>query len=178
MLWKQSFLHPIFNSQNSIASMRQHHELHEELKKIWLFVYDFWKFYDSIYLHATLVWTFAMLLTGVKNWLFFNSVDILFWEIFQFCAQLCSHTACSLLIILQGALRKQSFFYTIFNSQNNIASMRWYPELKCPSWILYPWGWLHIHFEIVDTIFVNGVVFLLSVSGYGNDDTNRERSNT
>ena len=92
-------------------------------------MYDFWKFYDSICLHATLVWTFVMLLTGVKNWLFFNSVDILFWEIFQFCTQLCSQTACSLLIILQGALWKQSFFYAIFNSQNNIASMRRYPEL-------------------------------------------------
>ena len=67
-----------------------------------------------------------MLPTGVKNRLFFNSVD---FSIFQICAQLCSHTACSLLIILQGALRKQSFFYAIFNSQNNIASMRRYPEL-------------------------------------------------
>ena len=79
-----------------------------------------------IYLCATLVQTFAMLPTGVKNRLFFNSVD---FSIFQICAQLCSHTACSLLIILQGALWKQSFFYAIFNSQNNIASMRRYPEL-------------------------------------------------
>ena len=92
-------------------------------------MYDLWKFYYSIYQRATLVWTFAMLLTGVKNWLFLNSVDILFWEIFQFCTQLCSHTACSLWIILQEALRKQSFFYAIFNSQNNLASMRRYPEL-------------------------------------------------
>ena len=67
-----------------------------------------------------------MLPTGVKNRLLFNSVD---FSIFQICAQLCSHTACSLLIILQGALWKQSFFYAIFNSQNNIASMRQYPEL-------------------------------------------------
>ena len=97
-------------------------------------MWSFWKFYDSIYLHATLVWTFAMLLTGVKNWLFFNSVDILFWEIFQFCAQLCSHAACSLRIILQVALQKQSFFYVIFNSQNNIASMRRYLELQSALW--------------------------------------------
>ena len=43
--------------------------------------------------------------------------------------QFCSHTACSLLVILQGALQKQSFFYAVFNSQNNIGSMRRYPEL-------------------------------------------------
>ena len=63
--------------------------------------------------------------------------------IFQFCqypllgnfsilsiyTQLCSHTACSLLVIPQGSLWKQSFFYMIFNSQNNIASMRRYPQL-------------------------------------------------
>ena len=48
------------------------------------------------------------------------------------CTQLCSHTACSLLVILQGALQKQSFFYAIFNSQNNIGSMRRYSELMTP----------------------------------------------
>ena len=45
----------IFNSRNSIVSMRQYPQLHERLKYISLFVYDFWKFYDSIYLCATLV---------------------------------------------------------------------------------------------------------------------------
>ena len=50
--------------------------------------------------------------------------------ILSICAQFCSHTACSLLVILQGALWKQSFFYAIFNSQNNIGSMRRYPELQ------------------------------------------------
>ena len=30
--------------------------------------------------------------------------------IFSICTQLCSHIACYLLVILQGALRKQSFF--------------------------------------------------------------------
>ena len=50
--------------------------------------------------------------------------------ILSICAQFCSHTACSLLVILQVALQKQSFFYAIFNSQNNIGSMRRYPELK------------------------------------------------
>ena len=54
--------------------------------------------------------------------------------ILYICAQLCSHTACSLLVILQGALWKQSFFYAIFNSQNNIGSMRWYPELRSDIW--------------------------------------------
>ena len=84
------------------------------------------------------------------NWLFFNSVDILFWEIFQFCAQLCSHTACSLLIILQGALWKQSFFYAIFNSQNNIVSMRRYPELILVSFERYlpTTGWRHVLGEL------------------------------
>ena len=49
--------------------------------------------------------------------------------ILSICTQLCSHTACSLLVILQGALQKESFFYVNFNSQNNIGSMRRYPEL-------------------------------------------------
>ena len=39
-----------------------------------------------IYLCATLVQTFAMLPTGVKNRLFFNSVD---FSIFKICTQLC-----------------------------------------------------------------------------------------
>ena len=55
------------------------------------------------------------------------------FSILSICAQLCSHTVCTLLVILQGALWKQSFFYEIFNSQNNIVSMRRYPELLSKS---------------------------------------------
>ena len=76
----QSIVHAIFNSKNNIIS----YQLHEGLKLIWFIVYEFWKFYNSVYLRATLFWIFghffscSMLLTGVKNWLFFNSFDIIF----------------------------------------------------------------------------------------------------
>ena len=55
------------------------------IKKDLIIYVWFLEILDSIYLRATLVWIFAMLPTGVKNWLFFNSVDILFYESFQFC---------------------------------------------------------------------------------------------
>ena len=80
---------------------------------------------------------FSLNLCNAANWC--KELTIFQWcwypllwkfSIQSICTQLCSHTACSLLIRLQEALRKQSFFYVIFNSQNNIASMRRYPELK------------------------------------------------
>ena len=37
-------------------------------------------------------------------------IGFLVFMFLSICARFCSHTACSLLVILQGALRKQSFF--------------------------------------------------------------------
>ena len=92
-------------------------------------------FLEILQFHLS-VCNFSLNLCNAANWCKELTVFPFCWyrllgnfSVLSICAQLCLHTACSLLVILLEALYKQSFFYTIFNSQNNIVSMRPYPEL-------------------------------------------------